>query len=137
VTELLPHHQHLVTCAPRLAQRAALAALRHGDEALRRARVLYATRRQIALAALRAVAGLEVEDPGGGFYLWIDARRRLGMETRAFALAEAAAGSVLVVPGEAFGPAGAGFLRISVAAEEAQLNRGLERLGRAVERWRR
>lgn len=135
VKRLLPLHQHLVTCASRPAQRAAAAALADGEPAVAAARATYAARRRQALAALAAIPGLAVAEPEGGLYLWIDARRRLGHDTLPFALAQARAGAVLVVPGEAFGPLGAGFLRLSVAAEEAAIAEGVERLRSALDGW--
>ncbi len=132
VAELLPLHQHLVTCAPRLAQTAALAALASGEETLVAARALYRERRRLALRSLTGAEGIRVVDPGVGFYLWLDARERLGADSLAFALGLARAGSVLVVPGEAFGAAGAGYLRVSVAASVEHLVSGLDRLVAAL-----
>jgi aspartate/methionine/tyrosine aminotransferase len=132
VERLLPVHQHLVTCAPRPAQQAALAALASGDETPAGARALYAALRRRALAGLGAVGGLRVDDPHGGYYLWVDVRERLGLATRAFAIDAARAGSVLVVPGDAFGPAGAGYLRLSVAAGERTVDEGIARLALAL-----
>jgi len=132
VARLLPVHQHLVTCAPRPAQQAALAALASGDGTPAGARELYAALRRRAIAGLGAIGGLRVDDPLGGYYLWVDARARLGLATHSFALDAARAGSVLVVPGEAFGPAGAGYLRLSVAAGEAAVDAGMARLARAL-----
>jgi aspartate/methionine/tyrosine aminotransferase len=74
-----------------------------------------------------------VDDPLGGYYLWVDARARLGLATPLPSLStRPARGSVLVVPGEAFGPAGAGYLRLSVAAGEAAVDAGMARLARAL-----
>src|SRR5436190_1390779 len=86
VARLLPVHQHLVTCAPRPAQQAALVALASGDATPAEARTLYARLRRRAILGLGAVGDLQVDDPGGGYYLWVDVRARLGLATRAFAL---------------------------------------------------
>ncbi|MEO8504279.1 MAG: pyridoxal phosphate-dependent aminotransferase [Acidobacteriota bacterium] len=135
VRRLLPVHQHLVTCAPSLSQRAALAALVEGESALSAARELYRVRRSRAARALLGIAGLSVRDPGVGFYLWVDARARLGRDTASFALAQARAGAVSVVPGEAFGSAGAGFLRVSVSGPLDAVDEGIRRLGAAIGDW--
>lgn len=102
-------------------QRAAIAALTGPQETVAERRSLYEARRDRVLAALvPCEARCE-----GTFFVWL--RLPAGWTCERL-LAEA---RVALAPGEGFGPRGAGFARISVAAPDEALDLGLERL-RAV-----
>ncbi len=70
--------------------------------------------------------GLEANLPGGGFYLWVAAPR-----ADAWALTERLArdGGILVTPGDTFGPAGAGYVRIAVVQPLERIELAARRLG--------
>jgi aminotransferase len=68
--------------------------------------------------------------PDGAFYFFLDVRafgssleiaERLLRERR-----------VIVIPGEAFGPGGAGFLRVSYAARDEDIRNGVRALGEVL-----
>lgn len=99
-------------------------------EALDRGRA----KRQYAVDRLRA-AGLEPEWPGGGYFAWVPVSG-LGLDGRAFAERLLKEANVLVGPGCAFGPSGAGHVRLSFATDEGRLREGLGRLAAFVERLR-
>ena len=88
------------------------------------------------LECLRRVfgrAGLPVDLPAGGFYLWVPVPG--GFEGAAWGMAEALAltGGVLVSPGDLYGPAGSGFVRVAVVQPLDRLELVGERLaGRLV-----
>ena len=130
VARLVACHQYVVTCASSISQAAALAALSpEGDR--ERARILetFRRRRTVMLEALRAIPGLPVTPPDGAFYFFVDVRARGGsMELAERLLAR----RVITIPGEAFGPGGAGFLRLSYAATEEDIRAGVEALGREL-----
>ena len=130
VARLVACHQYVVTCASSISQAAALAALSpEGDR--ERARILetFGRRRTVMLEALRAIPGLPVTPPDGAFYFFVDVRARGGsMELAERLLAR----RVITIPGEAFGPGGAGFLRLSYAATEEDIRAGVEALGREL-----
>ena len=130
VARLVACHQYVVTCASSISQAAALAALSpEGDR--ERARILetFRRRRAVMLEALRAIPGLPVTPPDGAFYFFVDVRARGGsMELAERLLAR----RVITIPGEAFGPGGAGFLRLSYAATEEDIRAGVEALGREL-----
>jgi aminotransferase len=128
VARLVACHQYVVTCASSVSQAAALAALRPEADA-ERARYLeiFRRRRSVMLEALSAIPGLPVVPPDGAFYFFVDVRGRGGSIEIAERLLRR--GRVITIPGEAFGPGGAGFLRLSYAASEEDIRAGIAALG--------
>ena len=69
--------------------------------------------------------GAKVDMPGGSFYLWA----RVPGDAWAFTRHLAARGGVLVSPGDLYGPAGAGHVRVAMVAPMERLALVAERLG--------
>ncbi len=92
----------------------------HVDE--QRARYLGRLR---AMAAALTSVGVEAALPAGAFYLWVPAP-----DGDAWALARrlAASGGALVSPGEFYGPAGAGHVRVAVVQPDDRIALVAERL---------
>jgi aspartate aminotransferase len=86
----------------------------------------YRERRAAAVAVLEAAGG-PVLRPSGAFYLWIDITRS-GRDSRDFAFSLIAEHGVAVAPGTAFGAAGEGFVRVSMASAMDVLLEGAQRL---------
>jgi DNA-binding transcriptional MocR family regulator len=103
------------------------------DEHLDRVRSLYRQRRDAMLSALaeRGPAGLEWDEPQGGFNLWC--RLPPGLKARQL-VAEAARQSVALVPGEVFYPDGGGQeeMRLNFCPPIALIEEGIQRLGVAL-----
>ena len=133
---LTPLHQHLVTCAPRPAQEAAVVALGEHDEAMEETRTVFGRRRKRVLDALEGLpAGVEPASEGA-FYLFVDVRPWLA---RFSTTAEMAAQlleeeDVMVIPGEGFGSRGLGHLRVAYTMGGEMLDEGLDRLRRFLVR---
>jgi aspartate/methionine/tyrosine aminotransferase len=89
-------------------------------------------RRDYVLDKLRAM-GLEPDRPAGGFFLWVPVAG-LGLDGRAFAEQLYREERVQVGPGGAFGPGGAGHVRLSFAADDGRLREGLGRMAAFVAR---
>ncbi|BAS26634.1 pyridoxal phosphate-dependent aminotransferase [Limnochorda pilosa] len=116
----------LISCTNTIAQRAALAALDGPQACVAEMRDAYHRRRDRAVELL-ATLGLPAYRPQGAFYLMVpatlpgepstDAARRMVLEQ-----------GVAVAPGSAFGTAGEGLVRVSLASSEADLSEGLRRL---------
>jgi LL-diaminopimelate aminotransferase len=87
---------------------------------------IYARRRDLVCDAL-AEAGVEVRRPRGTIYVWAPVPQ--GFESAA-AYCEHVLEQVAVVisPGDAYGPSGAGFFRISLTAPEERLIEAVQRL---------
>jgi aspartate/methionine/tyrosine aminotransferase len=120
--------QALVSCVNAPAQMAALAALTGPQDAVAEMRETYRERRDAVLALL-AEHGTGCVRPAGAFYAWIDVRGRAPSAHR-FAVELLRQLEVAVAPGTAFGPAGEGWVRISLATETDLLLEGARRLAR-------
>lgn len=70
--------------------------------------------------------GIDASPPGGAFYLWVGAP---GGDAWALTERLARDGGVLVTPGDTFGPAGAGHVRLAVVQPIERLERAAKRLG--------
>ena len=70
--------------------------------------------------------GVKVELPGGSFYLWAEVP---GGDAWAFTSDLAVRGGVLVSPGDLYGPAGAGHVRVAMVQPMERLTLVAERLG--------
>jgi aspartate/methionine/tyrosine aminotransferase len=113
----------IVSCVNAPAQMGALAALTGPQDVVREMLVAYRERRDAAVALL-GDAGVPVLKPSGAFYLWVE----VGRDCREFAYSLIAERGVAVAPGTAFGAAGEGFVRLSMASEKDVLLEGARRL---------
>jgi aspartate/methionine/tyrosine aminotransferase len=111
---------------PTLCQQIALTALRHGEATFEPLRAEFDARRRYAFERLRSL-GLQPDWPAGGCFLWFPVHW-LGMSGRTFAERLRQRKRVMVTPGEFFGASGAGYVRLSYAAEDGRLREGLSRL---------
>jgi LL-diaminopimelate aminotransferase len=87
---------------------------------------LYRRRRDLVCDAL-AEAGVEVRRPKGTIYVWAPVPEGFGSSAAycEHVLEEAA---VVISPGEAYGPSGAGFFRISLTTPDDRLAEAVERI---------
>lgn len=104
----------------------AAAVVAYGDDAhVDAQRERYRERLEL-LAAVLAGIGVPTPMPGGAFYLWAPAP---GGDAWAFARRLAADGGALVSPGEFYGAAGAGHVRLAVVQPTERLELVSRRLG--------
>jgi aspartate aminotransferase len=120
--------QALVSCVNAPAQMAALAALTGPQDVAAEMRETYRERRD-ALVALLVEHGLACQPPAGAFSAWVDVSGR-AESCRQFATELLRRERVAVAPGTAFGPVGEGWVRLSLAADTADLLEGARRLAR-------
>ncbi len=121
-----------------ISQRAALAAVSGGLEAVGEMRAAFDRRRRTMVAMLNEIDGVSCAEPEGAFYCFPNVEGLLGRELAgrvARTSGELAANlletiKIAVVPGEAFGAPG--FFRLSYALGDADLAEGLGRLGELV-----
>jgi aminotransferase len=106
-------------------QRGLAAALRSDQSDVAARRAIYAARRDRLVATLRA-AGAEIDLPEGSFYAWWRLPDGLTPERL---IAEARIG---VAPGEGFGARGAGWARLSLATDDADIEEAAARLATVV-----
>ncbi len=127
-------HQYMVMSAPTMSQYGAVAALTECDDDVERMRRAYEKRRRLIVDGLRG-AGLPTFEPGGAFYCFPDIRSA-GMTSEAFAQALISEERVAAVPGDVFGPSGAGFLRCSYATAYDKIEEAVRRIQSFVARLR-
>jgi aspartate aminotransferase len=117
----------LIACVNAPAQYAALAALEGPQDVVDAMRRTYQRRRDAAAQVLRD-SGTGFLMPDGAFYLWIDVRDQCHGDVEEWALGLLRERHVAVAPGTAFGPAGQGWVRVSLATRSDDLLEGLRRL---------
>src|SRR6202011_6378890 len=112
--------------AVQLAGAAALS--RELDPEVARMNDIYRRRRDLVCDALAGI-GVDVTPPRGTIYIWAPVPQ--GFDSAAayceHVLEQAA---VVISPGDAYGPSGAGFFRISLTTPEDRLLEAVERLRR-------
>ncbi len=113
-------------------QTAAEAALQLPDSYLKEVQNRYSTRRDFMVAGL-AELGWNIPKPLAAMYLWVPCTR--GMSSTDFALNVLQQTGVVVTPGNAFGPGGEGYVRISLIADCDRLGEALRRLKQANIRY--
>jgi len=123
-------HQYAIMSAPTMSQYAALEALRSGEEDVQRMVAEYDRRRRFIVDAFNSM-GLPTFEPQGAFYAFPQVSH-LGISSAAFAEELLEAERVAVIPGEAFGPSGDGFVRACYAVSMEKLETAVERIDRFV-----
>ena len=116
-----------------LAQYAGVAALAGPQDNVAAMREEYRAKRQIVLDGLAGCPVLRLIEPQGAFYAFVDVRLT-GLDSGEFADRLLDEEHVAVVPGEAFGEEGRGFVRLSYAGDAGELREGVARLRAFAER---
>lgn len=132
IEQMYKIHQFCIMCAPTTSQYAAIDALKNGDADVQMMRESYNQRRRYLVNAFREM-GLECFEPFGAFYIF-PCVKQFGMTSDEFASRLLHEEKLAVVPGNAFGDSGEGFLRISYAYSLEKLKIAIGRLRHFVER---
>ena len=127
VSSVVKFIQHSIYCVPPFIQAAGVRALELSDELQPRYRAHFRKRVLRAAEALDKVAGIDCAIPEAGFFLF---PRVEGDETQ-IARRWLDELDIAVLPGTAFGEAGAGHLRISLSCSDADIDRALDRIAHA------
>ena len=130
--QMLKIHQYAIMCAPTMSQYAAVDALQHGEKDVQVMRESYNQRRRFLMNAFKEM-GLECFEPFGAFYVFPNIKK-YGLSSEEFATRLLQEEKVAVVPGNAFGDCGEGFLRISYAYSLDNLKIALDRVKSFIER---
>jgi LL-diaminopimelate aminotransferase len=86
---------------------------------------IYERRRNLMVKGLREL-GLEVDQPKATFYLWIHVPEKQTSAQFAALLLEKA--GIVATPGNGFGDAGEGYIRMALTVDESRLKEAIERL---------
>jgi len=108
-------------------QEAGIEALNHFDTPLPEIIQIYERRRDVMVKGLREI-GLKVERPKATFYLWIQVPR--GHTSAQFATLLIEQAGIVATPGNGFGEAGEGYIRMAFTVDETRLKEAIERLKR-------
>ncbi len=119
-------HQYTIMSAPTMSQVAAIEALKHGDSSAGEMVADYDKRRLIMVKGLNDI-GLSCFKPKGAFYAF-PSIKSTGMTSEEFAQRLLVEEKVAVVPGNAFGSCGEGYVRCCYATSLKELYQALERM---------
>ncbi len=120
-------HQYAIMCAPTTAQYAAIEAMNNGDSDVAQMREEYDMRRRFIVDELNKL-GLTCFEPEGAFYVF-PSIQSTGMTSEEFCQRLLTEKHVAVVPGNAFGDSGEGFVRISYCYSLKHITEALRRIG--------
>ena len=134
IKQMTKIHQFAIMCAPTTSQYAAIEALKKGDDDVKEMRTAYNQRRRFLMNAFKEM-GLDCFEPFGAFYVF-PCIKEFGMTSEEFATRFLEEEKVAVVPGNAFGNSGEGFVRISYAYSLDNLKTAIGRLKNFVNRLR-
>jgi aminotransferase len=125
-------HQYTIMSAPTTAQDAAIEALKSGNPYVEEMVTEYNRRRKLLVTGLNRL-GLATFEPRGAFYTFPNISAS-GMDDETFAESLLKEEGVAVVPGNAFGPGGDGFVRACYATEYSKIEEALHRMERFMGR---
>lgn len=127
------HQSHATGNVANVSQQAALAALRGPQDAVEEMRLAFDRRRKLMHSLVEELPGVRCIEPEGAFYVFPDLTQAIegrwpDTSTLAEVILEEA--GVALVPGESFGTPG--YLRLSYATGEADIEKGLDRIRRLL-----
>ncbi len=131
IKNMVKYQENVAACVNTPAQYAALEALEGQQEHLHHMLNEYTRRRDLIYEGINAIPGLSCAKPKGTFYSFINIKKT-GLSSDDFAMQLLNQERVVTIPGNAFGEAGEGFIRISYATSEALIKEGLLRMQRFV-----
>ncbi len=128
-------HQYSIMCAPTMAQVAAIEALQSGDDDVISMVEDYNRRRLFMVKGLNKI-GLPCFEPKGAFYAF-PSIKGTGLPSEEFAEKLLMEEKVAVVPGDAFGQCGEGYVRCCYATSLEDIEEALTRMGKFVGKYRK
>ena len=126
IKQMLKIHQYAIMCAPTVSQYAAITAMTSCDGEVEKMMNEYNIRRRWLVNALNEI-GLTCFDPKGAFYVF-PSIKSTGLTSQQFCEELLYKHNVAVVPGDAFGASGEGYIRISYAYSLKHLMEAVERI---------
>lgn len=130
ITPMTKLHQFGIMSAPTMSQYAAIEALENGDEDIVTMREQYDMRRRLIVDGLNKL-GLTCFEPEGAFYVFPSIKSTC-LSSQEFCERLIYSKRVAVVPGDAFGECGEGYVRISYCYSTQHIIEALERMGEFI-----
>lgn len=130
IAQMTKLHQFAIMSAPTTSQLAAVEALKNGDADIIKMRDDYDMRRRFTVNAFREI-GLPCFEPEGAFYAF-PSIQSTGLSSEEFCEKLIYSKRVAVVPGNAFGDCGEGFIRVSYCYSIDNIKEAVTRIGEFV-----
>ena len=124
-------HQFAIMSAPTTSQYAAIDALKNGDDDIKKMVDEYDTRRRLVVDGFNKI-GLTCFEPLGAFYVF-PCIKSTGLTSEEFCEKLLYSKKVAMVPGNAFGDCGEGFVRVSYCYSVDHLKQALKRTAEFIE----
>lgn len=131
VSQMLKLHQYAIMSSPTISQCAAITALQKCEPDIVKMRNEYNIRRRFVVDAFNKL-GLECFTPQGAFYVF-PCIKSTGLSSADFCEKLVYSKKVAVVPGDAFGSCGEGYIRVSYAYSLNHLREAVKRIGEFLE----
>ncbi len=129
---MLRINENTIASPTTFVQDAAIAALRGPQDARDHMVQVFQDRRDILYREINAIPGLRCSKPQGAFYAFVDIRGT-GLTSEEFSVRLLREQQVSVTPGDGFGAAGEGYVRMSYALSTELLLEGMRRIRAFVE----
>lgn len=135
--EIIKHifkiHQYAIMCSPTTSQYGAIAGLKYCRNEVKKMVDEYNMRRRFVVDGFNKL-GLECFSPEGAFYVF-PCIKSTGLSSKEFCERLVFDKKVAVVPGDAFGESGEGFIRVSYAYSVNHLKEALKRIGEFLDEF--
>ncbi|MCI1270007.1 MAG: aminotransferase class I/II-fold pyridoxal phosphate-dependent enzyme [Ruminococcus sp.] len=132
IDQIIKIHQYAIMCSPTVSQYAAIEALSSCEAEVQKMVDEYNIRRRFLVSELNRI-GLECFKPEGAFYVF-PSIKSTGLSSEEFCERLLFEENVAVVPGDAFGESGEGYIRISYAYSLKHLMEAVKRIETFVNR---
>ena len=131
VQHILKIHQYAIMCSPTVSQYAGIEAIENCEEDVKHMVKEYDIRRRFLVDKFNKL-GLKCFNPEGAFYVF-PSIKSTGLTSEEFCEKLIFDKKIAVVPGNAFGACGEGFIRVSYAYSLSHLKEALERIEEFLE----
>ena len=127
ISQMTKLQEHISAHPSSISQKAAVAALRGGNDCVKKMIAEYSERRGLLLKGLSEIPGFRCTRPQGAFYVFPNIKG-FKMSSEKFSMQVLEKAKVVVVHGTAFGKHGEGYVRISYATSREKLANALSRI---------
>lgn len=132
IREALKMHQHILSCPNTFVQEGARIALTSSQECVEEMVKEFNRRRKLMMSYFDNM-GISYRPPQGAFYIF-PSIKKFGMDSEKFCEYLLNEAKVAVVPGNAFGKLGEGYVRFSYTTNYKNIEKGMERIKTALEK---
>ncbi|MCH5203013.1 MAG: aminotransferase class I/II-fold pyridoxal phosphate-dependent enzyme, partial [Oscillospiraceae bacterium] len=126
ISQMTKLHQFCIMSSPTTAQYAAIEALKHGDDDIEKMKHEYKMRKHFIVGSFQKL-GLPCFEPKGAFYCF-PCIKSTGLTSEEFSTQLILKKHVAVVPGDAFGESGEGFIRVSYCNSLSNIAEAMRRI---------